>query len=253
MAVLVLVAAAVKGVIDSKVWNDAPTWILLTLLITIGVATFRDNFTAARATFTRPVRARQHADIQKVMIAALASISKARNVPLEELGASIFVIRPGLRLLPARLRDRWNWSCAYLDRTHRVRLTDSPQPTDVDWTRGKGAIGRCWETEKRHYVYWLGIAARYGNAELDEASFRRIRQKTTQRMTLREFRAIVDKYAEILTVPMKQEDGKVVGVVSVDLARGGRTASMGRALDDRDVENIVTTAVAVVQKTRDGR
>lgn len=251
LALLVLAAGVVSALITQKVWKKPPEHLLLYMLLTIGIATFWDSSRTAWRRARHPARARTHAQMQKGLVAALAEISATKGVPIQELGASVFVVRPGLRIL-GPLRHRWDWSCPYLERVLRFRLTDTPQPTDVDWVRGKGTIGRCWELEKSQYMNWLPIANRHGDPNITEAEFNRIKPATRQNLTFQEFRAIVDKYAEILAVPLKGEDGEVVGVVSIDLAKGDRTKDAPLVLHGREVEAYATTAAAVVHKARSG-
>lgn len=252
LALMVLAAGVVSALISQKVWKDPPERLLLYMLLIIGAATFYDSSRTAWLRARSPARTRAQTQMQKGLVAALAEIAATKGVPIQELGGSVFVVRPGLRIL-GPLRHRWSWSCEYLERILRFRLTDTPQPTDVDWIRSKGTIGRCWELEKSQYMNWLPIANRHGNPNITQAEFNKIKPETRQNLTFQEFRAIVDKYAEILTVPLKGEDGQVVGVVSIDLAKGDRTREMPLVLQGRDVEAYATTAAAVVQKARSGR
>jgi hypothetical protein len=123
----------------------------------------------------------------------------------------------------------------------------------AQWFKGKGTIGKCWELDRPVYKYWLPIALRHGNGNLTPQTFARISKDAKMEMSREEFVSIVDKYAEILAVPVKNHEGQIVGVLSVDLARKNRTLHDGQALSTPDVEGFVTTAAAVIHQRRLGR
>ena len=119
------------------------------------------------------------------------------------------------------------------DRILRFRLTDNPQPSDVRWEQGKGTIGMCWKLDKAQHTYWLPISERHGRGDLADTAFDKLPDETKMGLTRREFNSIVNKYAEIKAVPLKDSHSRILGVVPVDLALKNRTRADGQALGSR--------------------
>ena len=247
IAVLILGAAVTKGLVDNKVWT-APSWVLPTTVTVIAVSAFRDNIRAAFVKVKAPQKAALKSEAEFALMTMLAEIAELKNLKMLDLGASVFAIRKGPRWLPDGLKERWDWSRPHLERTLRLRLADVPQASNVRWTRGKGTIGLCWEIDKPQHKYWLPIAQKYGRSDMTQAQFEQVRADVAMGMSFEEFRAIVDKYAEIKAVPVKDPEGLIVGVLSVDLAARNRLILNGQALNGRDVEELITAAAKFIEK-----
>lgn len=248
LALLILSAGIIKVLIDAKLWTTAPQRLLPALLVAILLASFRDSLVSAIFKYRTPARQARRENVQKAVVAALAQIASHRQVPMLDLGASVFTVYPGPRWVPDKLRERWGWSRPRLERVLRFRADETPQASDVVWFKGKGTIGECWQFDKVRHKYWLPVAEAYEGKDLSAAGFAKVPNKTTMNMTQQEFASIVGKYAEILAVPIKGSDGRLVGVLSVDIARRGRTRSQGELLNGDDVERLVTTAASVIHR-----
>ncbi|MBC9819740.1 hypothetical protein [Terrabacter sp. MAHUQ-38] len=248
IAVLILAAATTKALIEAKVWN-VPSWVLPAAVIVIAASAFRDNVRAAIVKVRAPQKAARRDEAKMAVIGMLAKVAEDRGLPVLDLGASVFAIRNGPRWTPARLRERFDRTRPYLERTMRVRLADIPQASNVRWHKGKGAIGQCWEIDRPVHKYWLPIAKKQGAKDLTQAEFDDLREDVHMNLTLDEFRSIAAKYAEILAVPVKKPDGQIVGVLSVDLAARNRLVSQGPALKKPEVEELITTAAKFIQKS----
>lgn len=176
--------------------------------LVIGLATvaFSDNLRHAVRRFVEPGREEARIRTQKTLIALLFAISQARGVDVTYLGSSVFVLRRAGLLRRKTLVRRF-----------RFRLANHPQATDVRWTKGKGTVGACWETGRAAYRYRRSVAERYGTRDLSPAEYAQLRDNVKSGFTREEFLSMVNKYAEVLAVPIKSDQGELIGVLSVDL------------------------------------
>jgi hypothetical protein len=114
------------------------------------------------------------------------------------------------------------------------------------WTSGKGAIGRAWQERRPVHCPWRPIADALGNKPISEAEFSALTAEQTWGFTRDEFIGIVDKYAEVLAVPILSElGGSVLGVLSLDVPK--RLGLTDLILDSDDAEAVATAAVALIR------
>lgn len=226
-------AVLVAGV-QTKVFKDVSANRQLAFAAGLAVVIFFDNCRAAWRRHKAPGRQQARARMQKAVVGALVTVGEDKNVALRHLGGSVFAIRRRGLLRHPRLV-----------RVLRFRLDDHPQPSQVVWTPGKGAIGRCWKQRRKVHSDWLAVAEKYGGRELTAAQFAKIPPATRDGFNLSEFVGIVDKYAEILAVPVLSHLGEIVGVISIDVAA---KADLGRKiLNFQDVEDCATGAAVLVR------
>jgi hypothetical protein len=139
-----------------------------------------------------------------------------------------------------------------LERLERIRLSDYPAMSDVPWTEGRGVIGDCWARARPEYVHWAPLAKKWSGKNITDAQWEKIKSEDKAGFTREQFMMMVGKYAEILAVPIKDDDGKVVGVVAVDRVwrADGRQDSL---LNVTRVEDTVTSTAVVLQNVLAGR
>lgn len=212
MAVLGLTLLGIQALISRDVWT-APAWVQALLVIIVGFIALSDNVRSSIKEYSYPKAEGKRARIQKSAVGALAQISKDSGHDLMVLGVSVFAVRKKFTrvfyIFPVRKPQ--------LKRIERFRLTNSPQASTVKWVAGKGCIGEAWETRRQSYKDWRRIAEKYGEENLTKAQFDRLPAGTRSGFTYEEFRGIVDKYAEILAVPIMSVHGEtVLGIISID-------------------------------------
>lgn len=198
----------------------------IALVVVLAGLSFVDNIRQAIHRFFEPGKEQANIRAQKALIGVLLAVARSKGVQVEYLGSSIFVLRPtGL------LRKR------QLVRRVRFRLANHPQATEVEWAKGKGTVGTCWETGRTTYRYRRPVAEKYGARNFDEDQFGLLKKGVTSNFSREEFMSMVCKYAEVLAVPIRSEQGEFMGVVSIDLsieAPGG-----AKYLEDSAVERLV--------------
>ena len=177
--------------------------------VALAGVTFVDNVRAARMRHTAPRKLEARSRVQKVFVALLVQLAREKSVAIEHLGASVFV--------PRRVFYREGWRIRYakvLVRILRFRLDDHPQPSNVRWTKGKGAVGECWKKGRVIHRDWRRTRTRFGRETLTEAQFADVPDHAKDNFRFEEFRSIADKYSEVLAVPVLSDHGATVGSVN---------------------------------------
>jgi hypothetical protein len=246
LAVAALVLAVIQSLIVTKVVKWSP-WVAVVAASAVGLLAFIDNVRLAKTGYQAPERHKARSKMHKPLIFALDAISDARDVPLDALGVSVFRIK---RLWTRR----WKcvpWRKSQLLRLFRFRLKDYPAESAVEWTVGKGAIGKCWQSgvpqldDRRH------VAAEHGKGHYpDEAQFAQLNPEQTSGFNRDEFIQTIDKYGEILAVPIVKESGgksKMVGVLSIDCLLSAYSQHPDSILGGEGMEEIAGGAASVVR------
>ena len=180
-------------------------------------------------------------NIEKTVLASLKAISVETGVDVWYLGGSVFLAKKrGLR------RE------SYLHRVVRYRLSDSPQPSSVNWTDKKGTIGEAWHHKNEVHNNWTKIAERHGGTDLSQVAFDKLPERTRSGFSVDEFRGISSKYAEILAVPIwNAEKTRCVGILSIDIPMTVEHSKLGTCLASKGSKEIVATCAAVLSELLD--
>lgn len=205
LAIGVLALVVWNGLVEFSFIKDDPVAKLALLVIT-GAIILIDSLVAALVDFRKKGQDRRRVEIRKTLLPLLRSIARGNHLDITMLGASVFVVR-----------RRWIfWS--RLKRVERYRMSDLPQVSKVAWNRSKGAIGRAWRDPGIQHVDWRPIQARWGDGKVKtEQDWESVPEADRSGFSLEEFRIVVDKYAEILAIPMLTDSGKCVGVLALDV------------------------------------
>ncbi|GJN99548.1 hypothetical protein NJB18091_30170 [Mycobacterium marinum] len=246
LAIAALVLAIVQSLIVTKRVDWSP-WVAVVAAGAVGLLAFIDNVRLARVGFQAPERHKARSKMHKPLIFALDAICEARDVPLDVLGVSVFRIK-------RYWTRRWifvPWRKSRLLRLFRFRLKDFPAESAVDWTMGKGAIGKCWETGIPHLEDRRQVAAEHGRGHYpNETQFAQLNEEQKSGFTRDEFVQTIDKYGEILAVPIVKESGgrsKMIGVVSIDCLLSAYAGRPDSVLDGVGIEEIAGGAASVVR------
>lgn len=186
-------------------------------------------------------------DIHKAVIATLVALAGETATKITDLGANVFLVsspwrrrvRLGRRVLSIGREPR-------LERIERIRLADYPSMSAVTWTEGKGVIGAAWANERPEHVNWSPLASRWDGVNITDAEWDSIDDHSKAGFSRADFIAMVGKYAEIIAVPIKDEQGTTIGVIAIDRV-WRREATQTPVLDTASVEEAVTSAAAVLQ------
>lgn len=236
-----------RALIEAKVGRANHDWwahprLQFAGVILVGAVALGDGVLGAYRQVVGPAKERAQQDRRQALLSALVTINKiAPDVDLTELGLNAFMVR----------RDGWRRD-EILQRVERYRLSDSPHPSKVRFTRGKGIIGTCWANQRPEYINWQPIAERYSGRALTDQEFADIREVTRAGFTRADFLSLVGKYAEIHAVPIVAEDGELLGVLALD--REARDPLDGQQLiKSHQIRVVLTEAAKVVASVLPGK
>ena len=244
LAVAALALAVVQSVIVTGVRHWSPL-IAVAAATGVGLLAFIDNIRQASARYQAAQRNAARTTMQQELITAMYLITEARTVKLIDLGASVFNVRRYWTLRSALIPIPWlPWREQRLHRILRFRLSPNPQTSRVKWTRGKGAIGQCWERQMAVWVDRRETIAQFGEGKYpaDDAAFSQLAPAQRLGFTRVEFRQLIDRYGEILAVPIVGKySGKFLGVLSLDCrAEGYPKSDSPSVLAGQDIEEFAT-------------
>ncbi len=215
------------------VWKDPPRWALVAMVATVAVIACFSSTTHAWHELHRPLDFQVRIDVAGLLRQAARDIAQTRQLPRDAVGVSAFMVR----------RSWWPPFDERLERVHRERGNSNPPPsTGIEWTKGKGVIGKCWMEQKPVFKDLKAIAIKHGDCSPE--CFAGLDKSVTMGLSFEDFRTIVGKYSSVLAMPMHHE-GTFIGCIAVDLPLdvGSKTS-----LDHSTVKEIVAFAAASVGK-----
>jgi hypothetical protein len=219
LAVAALALTAVQSVIVTGVRHWSP-WIAVGAAVGVGGLTFIDQIRQISARYQSAQRNAARTTMQQELITLMYLITEDKTVKLIDLGASVFNIRRYWTLRPAFIPIPWlPWREQRLHRILRFRLSASPQTSQLSWTKGKGAIGKCWEERQPVLLDRRATIAQFGEGKhpTDDAAFSRLTTDQRAGFSREEFNQMIDRYGEILAVPVVAKySGEFLGVLSID-------------------------------------
>ncbi len=232
--------------IDNKLvhWS---AWIVVAVAIAVGTLAFIDNVRVIVYNRQAYEREKARSEMHQPLIGALNSILEARKVPLDPLGISVFVIRRTWGL------NWWvvPWRGKQLKQIFRFRLSNYPPEAAVRWTRGKGAIGACWENSIPVLQNRREVAARYGEKGQPptKENYNELPEEDRSGFTRLEFIQTIDNWGEILAVPIWAENAaRLIGVLSIDCLMSYYTTPDMKVLDYDEVRVFARGAAFAVQE-----
>lgn len=182
------------------------------------------------------------AEIESALLTMHVQVSK-HGIPFEQLGSGIFVVSPRDRFF--RRSDQ----PLRLSRHLRYRPSNYPQQSGVAWAPGKGAVGVCWEARKPVHRNWHNLAKKWRHVDtIADDTWTRIKEETKMGFSKSEFLSIVDKYSEILAVPIwhPEKDNKLIGIMSIDRTYLESNDAFLPVLGSKETrEDVVTTSSLV--------
>jgi len=196
-----------------------------------------DNIVAIGAASRNRRLQEQARQVEKAVVSALVTISRVSGVDLAALGGSVFVPKGFGR------RKR-------LHRIVRSRMLDAPQQSSVQWTMGKGVIGRVWKEKREIHLPIDAIGRRWRDVAISDETYEGISADARMGFEREEFQGIVGKYAEILALPVfsggEPASGEVVAVLAFDVPSTVSHPSLGSCLKPVAVREVAASCATTV-------
>jgi hypothetical protein len=169
--------------------------------------------------------------VRKSLSSAMVTAAETAGVSVSDVGIGLFLVQPGFLRRPERLV-----------RVERVRIPDDLHESGIEFTKGKGAVGSCWENQTITHRDLNRINARYHDPGTIATRWTKMHAATTQGFTRREFTAVATKYSEVLAVPV-MDNGRFVGCIALD-RRWDHSETTGRCVFDDDATKKILGAAA---------
>ncbi|MEE6273549.1 hypothetical protein V2J56_09340 [Georgenia sp. MJ206] len=191
--------------------------------IAVPVMTFVEAAWGLHRTKARGDSAATQKSVNKILTGLVVMVHDKTDLPVGAIGVSL-----------------WRVEEETLYRVDTVRLSGFPPPSNVEWKRGMGVLGWCWETEQTRYRDYRPIQARHRGVEtLGPGEWRALRAANgTENFTQKDYLDRIRKYDQILAVPFVDSDGKFEGCISVDIGAG---------TDDEKTINTLAVRTAAAQ------
>ena len=244
-AAAVVAAAGVAGTSAQQagVWDDPPTALLWACILSPGFVAVGEQVRAIMKERKAGGRAVRTQAFEVALNEAVLEIAEITEYSPRYIGISVWRVRKASRLTekPARLQ-----------RLARRRATQRPSPSDIEWTRGKGVIGRCWERQDEVYRDLRKACRKYPDGEVTDARWPEVSDDLKMDMNLKEFRMMIGKYGEVLAVPIKSESGTFLGCVAVDVPIEAYNTQDVSKLGHVNVRRVVTATAAFMREVIEG-
>lgn len=232
-------AAACQTLYTTKLVK-VPAAVVVVLVLVAGTGALVQGLVRLTKRSRYPLTQQQLDDLRQAVATLAVQVHLHTHVGLEYIGGGVWVIR--------RYRP-WLWG----ERLHRVvrfRLNVAPGPSDIDWTKGKGAVGETWESAKPTFHGWRELCDKYsgGDVPLTAAQWKRIEPTKNFGFNRVEFESMLGKYSEVAAFPLKDRHGLLVGVISIDIPYEA-VPDNRRVLDNRDIKSAAQFAASLMSKT----
>lgn len=204
------VVLAFAGLDESRDMWSPPDALVIASTVTIAtLAAVRpvwDGIQAIRGS----ERARLRVEAQIVAEVTLRRVVKRTGLDWTAVGVNVFLVR----VTAAFWRPSWPPIRRAQVRIAKLRIRSLPKPSGIPWTKGKGVIGACWETQSDIVIDLAEEERALGALSADE--FEGLPSEDRFGFTHNEFKRTRGTYGAILAVPIKTDEGEYLGCITVD-------------------------------------
>lgn len=152
----------------------------------------------------------QHTMVSAALGRLVAEVQGVSRADIPQITAHVHV------LTKKKFRQKHN--DRELRRLERLVFNDAFPPTDITFTMSKGLIGAC-VSEKREKAADF-VASKVAKIQ-DERSWNGLTDDKRQGLSWEDQRQLLNrKYGGLLAEPVRDEDGQVIGVVSLGIGQG---------------------------------
>lgn len=205
-------------------------------VVAVGALAFSEAIAATAREVQRPAKERYAANVRAIAVGLSKTVADTTGVSPMDVGVSVYVVG----------RRRFIFWPPLLKRVVRQRLSNSPLPSGITWTKAKGAIGQAWAGHAQVHTDWTQVIQVWNASTRDEAAFISLDAQYRTGLNFDEFRVIVDKYGEILATPILEENGgRCFGVVAVELPH--TVPNVGTLLDTSTVRETTAQTAALLR------
>jgi hypothetical protein len=208
-------------------------WLILVAIVVSAFIPVILATIAERGEKARRQAAELEIDIQPHLTACLLNLVRHGVQGWEKIGVQAFRVQ----------RRGWTFRQQHV-RLAKIRMIPI-YSSNIGWTKGKGVMGRCWET---HAPQFIDMEDHFRpHLTVEESRWGLLTAEQRLGLTFREFQQVRGKYGIVAAAPMAGRTGRYLGCVTAD-------APPGVPLPEQEVlENLVTAAYSasiVLQRMR---
>jgi hypothetical protein len=200
--VVIFGASIVVGLASADVWQ-LTTGQSAAAVVVLALAALVQGLYDLVTGLSAEQRLRYERWVSETLKGTLVQVVQASGLDWKDVGINAFLVRR---------RPRW-FGTPLLERVGRERIRNTPPPSNVVWTKGKGVIGRCWATATDQGV---NLTALFGPADgLTEAEWLARSEEDRLGMTYADYQK-TRYHGVVVATPILDRDAEVIGVVSAD-------------------------------------
>jgi hypothetical protein len=201
-------ATAVLLLQQTQVWPQAPKDLIVAAILVLAFMSLAGPVTDVVFANRRQRRETRRRRLDDILRQALMRITDRASVRPDAVGLHLYV-------LPGRARARLARPKPQLTQVTRLRLSSTPEPSDIKWSKGKGVVGECWATR---IVVRKDLSPIQGAAAtVTELEWRDLPLSFTLGLSYAEMRLTAPKYGCVVAVPVvRADDGQLLGCLTLD-------------------------------------
>jgi hypothetical protein len=204
-------------------WTQHQNWLIAAFVITAFAPIAQVFFVEIGERLRRKAVERER-KIERFLSAALIQAVN-HGADWQNTGIQVFLLRG------------WKWRKRHV-RAAKVRIGAIPS-SGVKWTKGKGIIGKCWETR-------MAASADLGShfapfLHSSKPRWEALSSDTRYGLSFEDFQRLGAKYGWVAAVPIIDGNDKYLGCVSVD------TPPQAQLVNETEVLKSLTLTASVVQ------
>jgi len=210
---------------DREFWLDHRTWIAIAVMLTVTVPLVQAAVVEAGERRQRK-RLERAQKIHAFLAGGLIYLVEAGGMPWKNTGVQAFAVRGP-------------WWRRRQDRLSKARV-GAIATSGVKWEKGKGVIGRCWETKRHQYEDLEAAFAPY--VDYDETQWTALSADKRFGLSFADFTTLRGKYGIVAAVPIMKGDA-YIGCITADMP----PLAAGQPVPNRErvLESLAFIAVAV--------
>ena len=226
----VLVIGLARNNSPAGYWTNRDHWVVIALFLTALVPVVQ-VFVNERGELARRKSIEREKKLEAFLTAALRYIVGHARADWEDTGVQVFLVR----------RKKGFWKVQ--SRAAKVRLASVPS-SGIEWTEGKGMIGRCWKTRAYQAV---DLQAHFApHLECTAAQWNELSEDTRYGLTFEDFSRVGSRYGFVAAAPILDAYDKYLGCVSMDMPPK-RDGDADALVQGEVRKALTTTAVLVCQ------
>jgi hypothetical protein len=145
----------------------------------------------------RREQAEQENSIQPFLATSLIFLARHGGANWEKTGIQAFLVA----------NRGWRRQEEHI-RLAKIRIAAIPS-SGIRWTKGKGAIGRCWETKAPQFI---DLEEHFADLQhVDESGWNTLTAEQRIGLTYSDFKQVNGKYGVVAAVPIMDREGKYRG------------------------------------------